>query len=68
MQNINKLLASLNDVISFLELDSQQSSETDPMLEEVNKALVLLRHYQDELIHTSELAGEPGSYQGRVGT
>ena len=49
MSEIKTLLDSLENVIEFLELDSQQMSETDSMLEEVNKTLQLLKRYQDEL-------------------
>jgi hypothetical protein len=49
MSEIKTLLDSLENVIEFLELDTQQMSETDSMLEEVNKTLQLLKRYQDEL-------------------
>jgi predicted RNA binding protein with dsRBD fold (UPF0201 family) len=49
MSEIKTLLDSLENVIEFLELDTQQMSETNSMLEEVNKTLQLLKRYQDEL-------------------
>ncbi|MEJ6485557.1 hypothetical protein N0Y54_30370 [Nostoc punctiforme UO1] len=49
MSEIKTLLDSLENVIEFLELDTQQMSETDSMLEEVNKTLQVLKRYQDEL-------------------
>ncbi|NEU84602.1 hypothetical protein [Nostoc sp. UIC 10630] len=49
MSKIKTLLDSLENVIEFLELDTQQMSETDSMLEEVNKTLQLLKRYQDDL-------------------
>ncbi|MBD2512845.1 hypothetical protein H6G91_37670 [Nostoc muscorum FACHB-395] len=51
MSKIKTLLDSLENVIEFLELDTQQMSETDSMLEEVNKTLQVLKRYQDELKH-----------------
>ena len=49
MSEIKTLLDSLGNVIEFLELDTQQMSETDSMLEEVNKTLQVLKRYQDDL-------------------
>ena len=58
MSEIKTLLDSLENVIEFLELDSQQMSETDSMLEEVNKTLQLLKRYQDDLKQSQISLGE----------
>jgi len=58
MSEIKTLLDSLENVIEFLELDTQQMSETDSMLEEVNKTLQLLKRYQDDLKQSQISLGE----------
>lgn len=53
MNNRKTILVSLEKVIEFLELDSQQLEENAPMLSEVNKTIQVLKRYQDDLRHTS---------------
>ena len=52
MLNSAPLLVWIENVIQFLELDVEQLSEDNPILEETKLALVVLKRYQSELMHT----------------
>ena len=57
MLDINELLVSFEQVIEFLEVDERTLSTTNSRFEGVNKALVVLRQYQDELMHSQLNSG-----------